>query len=260
MMGDDRLAERALLPPREVGRHAGADLHREAGRPLLEEGDHAFLDVFRLAARIDALGIDLVGLHRVVGTEHAPEHVPGEGHRYRCGVVCDLACERGDVGLRDAGDRALRGAFFTETAARRARLQHALERFGALHDCRSAAPGVGQFNRVRTGRTRHDDPVAGSTADEAGGLGQRLGAENPGTVGAEGRGEHRRHRRLHQESRHGQPGPGNAARRRPETQASSRLLPHLGRRVRKSATRDETPLHYCALIDLRYLRTFILDI
>src|SRR5262249_48165849 len=85
------LLERPLLPPWEIGGHSVADLHGEFRSAFLEEGSHALPHVSRLAARIDALGIDLVRLHRMVGAQHLPEHLAIERDRHRRGVIGDFA-------------------------------------------------------------------------------------------------------------------------------------------------------------------------
>src|SRR5438094_4104814 len=85
--------ERARRPPRVEPGEIRARPEREARRALLEEGGHPLAGVGRAAHPVDRPRVDLVRLHRMVGAEHAPEELPGEGDGDRGSIVGDLACQ-----------------------------------------------------------------------------------------------------------------------------------------------------------------------
>src|SRR6185436_10336069 len=55
-----------LVPPREIVGHVGRDLVLEICRALFQKRHHAFFDVLRAAAGVNAAAVDLVRFHGIV--------------------------------------------------------------------------------------------------------------------------------------------------------------------------------------------------
>src|SRR6266850_1678131 len=85
--------EAPLGPPGIERRHVLAGPLGEARRALLQERRHALVGVGRAARPVHAARVQAVRLHRVIGAQQSPHHLPREGHRDRGGVPRDLERE-----------------------------------------------------------------------------------------------------------------------------------------------------------------------
>src|SRR5437870_501592 len=97
-----RCRGRTRPPPRIERRQVGARPHGEPRRTLLEERRDALASIVGASGPEHGLGIEAMRLHRMVGPEELPHHLPRQGHRDRRGVVADLA---GQLPRRRLGPR-----------------------------------------------------------------------------------------------------------------------------------------------------------
>ena len=83
-----------VLPLGEDVGQAVADLHREHGRRFSRKLSTPSRASALRPRSSDRPRVDPVGLHRVVGAEQAPQHLPCQGNADRRGVVGDLRGDR----------------------------------------------------------------------------------------------------------------------------------------------------------------------
>src|SRR5882672_4986851 len=159
--------EAALGPPGIEGRHVRAGPLGEARRTLLQERRHALVGVGRAAGPVQAARVQAVRLHRVIGAQQSPHHLPREGHRDRGGVPRDL--ERELAGRRH---ELLRRDHAAHEAARKRLLRR--EHPSGVDPLRGLAradqagqePGAGRLRDHAAAREHEADPRGGrSDAD-----------------------------------------------------------------------------------------------
>src|ERR1700687_803769 len=92
-LGVLRLFPGWIAPPRIKFGHVSTRPKSEVWWSLFEKRCDAFMSVGRLPHPENALGIDFVCLHGMIGAQHPPEELPRQRGRHRGGVGCHLEGE-----------------------------------------------------------------------------------------------------------------------------------------------------------------------